>query len=294
MNSELKKAIKNSGNNLHLEITETLKEKGWDTDISFYYCDDLTNKPREIDIIARKRIPIFEDKNPEIIKKYNFSVFLFLECKNFQNQISFRVIDNSFNISKSAIGSQTKNLNIELILKETELKNKHHYLINKNVAKLYDVPYKGKKEKKIDEKLDKQIFESITQPIKSLIFFKKEENISKGVFYPMVIYRGIPGFYIIKKSKNTEKNLDKLKPIKNLIFGLKYSYRKIIGGVAGVFYQTSNFLIDFVHQDELEKFLQKIEENEIPEIRKYLLTEGNKWKEEYSTRSDEDNPFWRS
>jgi len=293
MKSELKETIKNSGNNLHLEIVETLKDKGWDIDISAYYCDDITNKPREIDIVAKKRIPIFKDKNPEIIKKYNFPIFLFLECKNFQNQIAFRVVDSLFDISKSAINSQTKNFNIEQILNETELKNKHHYLVNKKVAKLYDVPYKSLKKKKIDERLDGQIFESITQPIKSLIFFTREGDISKGVFYPVVIYRGIPGFYIIEKGKNTDRNLDKLKPVKNLIFGLKYSYREIIGGVAGAFYRTSNFLIDFVHQNEFEKFLQSIEENEITEIKKYLLDAGNKWKEENSTRSDEDNPFWR-
>lgn len=143
MDKELKEAILNSGNNLHLEVVKTLKDKGWNTDISAYYCDDITNKPREIDILAEKRVAIFLDTNPETMRKYNFPMFLLIECKNFQNPFALRVVDALFDISKSAIDSQTKGLNIEQILTETGLKNKHHYLTNKKVAKLYDVPYKN-------------------------------------------------------------------------------------------------------------------------------------------------------
>lgn len=56
MEAELKTRIKESGNNLHLDVADFLKRKGWLVDISPYYCDEFTDRPREVDIIATRRI----------------------------------------------------------------------------------------------------------------------------------------------------------------------------------------------------------------------------------------------
>jgi hypothetical protein len=67
MDQRLKDAIEHSGNSLHLEVVELLENEGWDPELAVYYCDDITDKPREIDIIATKEIPFLESNSPYFI-----------------------------------------------------------------------------------------------------------------------------------------------------------------------------------------------------------------------------------
>lgn len=46
--------IKNSGNNFHYKVVSYLRENGWAVSVSPYYNDNVTDKPREIDLIAEK------------------------------------------------------------------------------------------------------------------------------------------------------------------------------------------------------------------------------------------------
>lgn len=57
MEKTLKKAIEESGNRLHLRVADLLTKGGWTVQLSPYYVDELTTAPREIDIIASRRIP---------------------------------------------------------------------------------------------------------------------------------------------------------------------------------------------------------------------------------------------
>ena len=52
---KIKEIIDNSGNDLHQEIVDFLRSVGWEVKSSPYYNDPATNKPREIDIIAKKQ-----------------------------------------------------------------------------------------------------------------------------------------------------------------------------------------------------------------------------------------------
>ncbi len=75
MIDELKNAIQKSGNNLHFKVLDFLQQSGWTADISCYYLDDATGKPREIDIIAKQKITLSESvwsDNPR-----DFWVYLF-------------------------------------------------------------------------------------------------------------------------------------------------------------------------------------------------------------------------
>lgn len=273
MNPKLKEAIKNSGNNLHLKVAEFLESLDWDTDISAYYCDDITEKPREIDIIASKDIPFVDDGNKIPEKAYRFSIYLLVECKNFKNEIAFRMRKNNLQDSKSAIMTSITDAEKEELLEKTNLDKNHHYLIKNKVAKLYDTF--GAK--------NSDVFDAIIQPIKSLIFFEnrmpeiKEYRPNKALFYPIVVYEGIPGFYLIEKSINTDKELDKLKEAdNNLIFGLNYSYSETLFNVSGKrFIPKRPFCVDFIHFDKFGEFL-KIIDSEINEIRGYFQEKFDK------------------
>ncbi len=262
MKSELKEAIKNSGNNLHSEIVEFLEKLEWQVELSVYYCDDITDKPREIDIIAIKKFSIYDGKCPE---KYKFSVCLIIECKNFKNEIVFRVQQNNIQDNTEAIIFQEHNMGMQEILNKSSLKQNHHYLSTDKIAKLYDAS---------DKKTEGLIFEAITQPIKSLIFLKTRTQ-EKTIFYPFVVYKGIQGFYTIDKPDYRDEYLDSLEPTKNVIFSLKYSY-KILNPSPMTLFSSNYFCIDFVYQEKFGEYVNMIEKFEIEEIKKYLRKKYNK------------------
>ncbi len=126
MEQELKEKIKNSGNNLHLDVAYFLKNKGWDTNLSLYYCDDITKTPREIDIKATKTFKMVYDDDD----KYKFDAHLFIECKNFSKEFAFRLLDNNFETSKLVLISQNHNIfSSGDNLRNTDLPNKYHYFL---------------------------------------------------------------------------------------------------------------------------------------------------------------------
>lgn len=248
MNENLKKIIKESGNNLHLSTADMLETMQWDVDLSSYYYDDTTNKPREIDIIAKKEIPIFNNWD-EIIDKFN--IFLFIECKCFKNELAFRVRKNREKESREAI--IIERMNKKLLLDEEGLFKNHHYLQTDFIGKLYD---------SLSEDQAK-VFNAITQPIKSLTFLK-ERRPEKGLYYPVVIYSGIDGLYEIREGDI--KDLDSLNKIDNLTFGLNYSYRSVVSSEL----KTQHFYVDFIRKNRLEDYTDMILK-EAEELKKYLF-----------------------
>jgi hypothetical protein len=248
MNEKLKKVIEESGNNLHLIVANMLETMKWDVGLSSYYYDDTANKPREIDIIAQKEVPVRDEFKGEIDK---FKLFLFIECKYFKNELAFRVRKNREEESKLAL--IIEGMNKHILLEREGLFRNHHYLQTNFIGKLYD-------SSSADQT---KIFNAITQPIKSLTFFK-ERLLEKGLYYPVVVYGGIDGLYEIKEGDI--KNLDNLKKQDNLMFGLKYSYRSVVSG--GL--KTKHFYIDFIREDRLKDYIDMILK-EAEELKKYLF-----------------------
>ncbi len=277
MKKELKEAIKYSGNNLHLAVVEFLDGLKWETDLSAYYCDDITDKPREIDIIASKDIFYVNSGPGNPAKEYRFSIYLFIECKNFRNEIAFRMQKNNAEDAKSAIITTIPDADKDVLLKQMISDGCPHHYLTEKTAKLYDT-YKNKNEKTTEE-----VFNAITQPIKALIFSKnrihqiKKNGPNKAFFYPLVVYYGISGFYLVNKSLNTDKDLDKVKVDgRDLIFGLNYSYSETMFNVAGKrFTPRKPFYVDFIHFDNIGTYLEKTIQRETNEIRSYFQNEFN-------------------
>ncbi|MEK7112970.1 MAG: hypothetical protein AAB875_06690 [Patescibacteria group bacterium] len=255
MDAKLQELIKKSGNNLHAEVAQLLENLGWEVDISSYYHDDTTDKPREVDIVASKQIIV---SSPGI-GEGGFRVFLFIECKYFKEGVAFRMYNNNPRDSSSAIIFHGMS---EDILNEsnTNLKKTHHYIRVPLIAKLYD----GKE--------NNEIFNSITGAVKSLVFFRERRN-EKGLYYPMVVYSGVGGLYPIENNNLT--NLESVEPLKNLVFGLNYSYRSAVNSRLN----TQYFCVDFVNKGELGDFLEMIEKQEIGELNgfaRFLLLKGRR------------------
>jgi len=278
MEKELRQSIEKSGNNLHFEVSNFLDQNGWQVELSPYYCDDITKKPREVDIIANKAFSIFKYESPTIKALNNFKFYLFLECKYFNSPFAVRVINNG-NRDNILSAFHVKGINKEELFSKVRIEEIHHYFTENAIGKLYDVPLMRETEK-INTGLDSLIFDAITGPIKSLLFFSEKIQ-QDAIFYPIVVYEGQKdGVYKLDLQGNEEKS-------KDFIFNVHYAFKKVLPGVAGEFPRIENFFVDFIHKDNLESFLQTIEK-EAEKIQRYLL--GLRYHKENS--SDNFNDHW--
>lgn len=244
MDEKLKEIILKSGNNLHTEVAQQLEYLGWDVEISAYYNDDITDKPREIDIVASRDVGI----NPDKLGTSKFRVFLLIECKYFKEQVAFRVYENQKQDGLDAIITHGFNQNI-LDERNTNLSTSHHYISTAKVGKLYD------------SKDNNEIFQALTGTAKSILFFKEKRSVL-GIFYPVVIYDGISGLYEVNDDDLSK--LDSLKPTENLLFHLNYSYRNSTTNK----FQTQSFFVDVIRKNRLEDFHNLIA-REIGEIKRF-------------------------
>ncbi|MDD2730548.1 MAG: hypothetical protein PHW33_00270 [Candidatus Portnoybacteria bacterium] len=259
MDRGLKEKIKNSGNNLHLDVAYWLEEEGWDVNLSPYYCDDITKKPREIDIIAKKTNLMVYDGD----EKHKFDTCLFIECKNFKESFAFRIEENTLEKGESVLLSQNHNIfsdSDKSVLSRTNLPNVLHCFTEKRIARLWD-----------SVSQEKDIFDAVTQPIKALNFFRKEFT-RKSIFYPVVICRGITGFYNVEEVNPQEKEeyLDKLSEIPQITFGLNYASPGKISAGTELSPKARDFYIDFILEKNLINYLLDLKK-ESDEIGKFLL-----------------------
>jgi len=275
MEKKLKDAIMQSGHRLHLEVARYLEDLGWDVSISPHYCDDITNQSREVDIFAKKQISIYDGEDcPE---KYKFYFCLIIDCKYFKEQIAFWISDNNKESAESAIRNQLDKLRVSELLNKVDLFNQHHYYKTKKVAKLSTVSrtINGK----VNFQMEKRLFNAITQPIKALIFFREETMMKNNmtIFYPLVVYNGVQGFYHIENFKKLkDDDINSLKPVTNTLFSLRYSYRVAERMNLPVNpFQTEFFYISFVHKGNFEKYLKTVE-GEVDSIKFYLRKFFNK------------------
>ncbi len=249
MNQELIKALQTSGNNLHLDIAEILERDGWKVELSSYYFDDITDKPREIDIVAT--LEVRTPTSPISTSSEKFNVNLFIECKHFTQDIAFRM--NKAKPDKLMEALLVEVYNKNEIVRQSDLESIHHHLKLKLVGVLYDA----------SNKLQKDIFDAITQPIKSYSYF--QDKLQQGLTYLAVIYRGIDGIYPIS-SPSDLTTLPSLNPVDDLTMGINYSSKKF-----GT--KSKYFLIDFIHEKKIIDYLKQIknESSKLRDLRDFQL-----------------------
>jgi len=233
-----------------------LREAGWTVLISPYYNDNITDKPREIDIVAEK---------PFVIKEHfgNFlgtlNIKFFVECKYINREIVFWFDDKD------------KEKAVKRIMRDVGLKspdenstiNKHHYLKDNKVAKLFS----SNPNKLLDNEL---IYKAINQSLNAMVYYKnsgsmlsdRRQYIKKIVNYPLIICNTFNKFYKVDVGNNSYSKIDD-----NFQLEINYAYLDRNKNS-----QHDYFLIDIVDfsNNRFDNFLKELEDNDIKIIKERL------------------------
>jgi hypothetical protein len=255
-----KDIITRSGNTFHYQVVNFLRERGWSVLVSPYYTDNLTDKPREIDIIAEKAFNISNYwQNSRLLGTLN--VKLFIECKYIRshNVFWFDSIDKQNMIkriiSDTPLKDPRKNISIE----------KHHYMHAKNVAKLFA-------SENINQENGEVFYKAINQNLNALIYYKNKGKLSiipesnqnvkilQILNYPLIICNSFEKLFGVDVSVGNE-------PAEigdNFQMEVNYAY---------VNRQTNfseYFLLDVVNFEKLDNFLNMLEEKDIDVIKEVI------------------------
>jgi hypothetical protein len=255
-----------NGNDFHYQAVDFLKAKGWSVNISPYYIDLITQKPREIDIIAQKKWPVVEKFRQ---KSAGILIRLFIECKWILPTVSlyFNFIDNDKDLAERLARNND-------ILRERdyppvadmskEPPRIHHYLQQNEAARnCACVTSKGS---------NKDIFfEAWDQALRALLYFKNQPPQQRWVpvdvdfnderiyiiDYPLVVVSSFNTFF--KRDWNSKIST----PMKdNFLWSVEYSYIVPSRNQEKI-HKREDFFIDITSFPTLEDFLGNLERNDI-------------------------------
>lgn len=242
----IKDIIEKSGNTFHSKVVKFLREKGWSVLISPYYNDNITDKPREIDIIAEKAIKIEHFIENQYIG--TFCERLFIECKYISKEIVFWFDNKDEEKAKNRITADTP-------LKYPNEINDHHYSTNKEkkVAKLFA----SNPDKSQDNEI---IYKALNQSLNAMIYYKNTPSITSTerttnlspVNYPLILCNEFDKLY----KTDLEKDGEYSKIEENFQLEVNYAYLNK--------YKSSipdYFLIDIIDFNKLDKFLKVLDED---------------------------------
>lgn len=248
---KIQELINKSGNNLHYEVVNFLREKEWDVVVSPYYNDYTYEKVKEIDILARRNYPVMDSFGKP---KSFISIRLFIECKYINGDIVFWFDKKNKKSVEKRIIKDTK------LSEESSYIKKHHYWEGNDVAKLFTT------------NLNKEdiIYKALTQSLNSMIFFKHSNafpaidrriKIAKVFDYPVIICNSFDRLYKVDKEDKREYSEIKSN------FQLETNYTYLDKEKNSI---SDYFIVDVINFKYLEGFIRSLEEKEIYSIGQYL------------------------
>jgi len=259
---KVKEIIKNSGHNFHYKVVNLLREKGWFVLVSPFYRDNVTDKSREIDIIAEKAYDV------RMFEKWlgNLNVKLFIECKHINKECVFW-FDNKD--TERAIERIREDTGLPHPYQDSTLE-RHHYYTPEKVAKLFSSGMNKQLE-------NEPIYKAINQCLHGMIYYRyrgsilpressRSQKILKTITYPMIVVNNFDNFYRVDSSSEKFRKIED-----NFLIEVNYAYL-----VEGRKSKDEYFLIDVVEFDKLIKFLEEDSEGntikrDIDKIREYLV-----------------------
>lgn len=246
---QVEEIIANSGNNFHCKVIRYLKEKDWNILISPYYSDNVSDKPREIDLIAEKAFNVTDRWNKWI---GSVNIKLFIECKYIPQKIVF------WFHKKNRMKAEELVINHTPLRKDNSYTKKHHYLDdeNKYVAKLFASDTKKKTENEI-------VYKAINQSLNAMVYYRNSStliptspdgwaNIMSTVNYPVIVCNSFSNLYRVDIDTNNKPANVK----DNFQLEVNYAYLDLSKTPV-----TEYFLIDIVGFDRIDSLLTALEQD---------------------------------
>lgn len=260
---DIQKLIDESGNSFHYRVVDALRAKGWNVDVSPYYNDNQTDKPREIDIIAEKRYVAhdsFSGRGGNIVMR------LFIECKYISSDTVFWFDNKDTNQAKNSVMQNTP------LDPHWSNITSHHYLNkeSESVAKLFTSNNARNQD-------NDTIYKALNQSLNAMVYYKNREtsisrndelgrlNILYTLNYPVIICNSFDKFY---KLDTLDKTTGPVKIGQN--FQLETNYAYIDNNKKNV---NEYFLIDVVDISKLDYLIADIENKDLPLIREKLCSD---------------------
>ena len=244
--------IEKSGNGFHLRTAMYLKSLGWDITIGQYYADPVTDKPREIDILAKKNFPI-ADSGKHIL------VELFIECKYVSEENVIWFTEKDFKKAKNLV----RNNNMMRDCEDHQLstivglyQKQHHYIKPNQVGKL------TAKEKGSDI-----FFDGINSCLHSLISLEGRTYENYHLEYPVIILNSFDKIYEVTENPNEPY----IKIQDNFQLEINYSYMSKENRQLSKY-----FLVDVISFNSLKSFLDEIRNVDISIAAGLALTQIKK------------------
>ena len=243
---KVKAIIAQSGNTFHCKVLKYLQDKDWTVLISPYYNDNVSSKPREIDLIAEKAFDA-KGRLGELLGTIN--VKLFIECKYILQNTVFWFHDKDKQKAEDLV-TQTIPLRTDNIYTK-----KHHYLGEvDSVAKLFA----DERKKSSDNEI---FYKALNQSLNAMVYYRNKRSIIqlpkdrkdyslKTINYPVIVCNSFENLYRVE----IETDADPLNITENFQLEVNYAYMTSNGSN-----KNEYFLIDILNFALFDSFLEKIE-----------------------------------
>ena len=242
---DVKAIIAKSGNTFHCKVLKYLQEKGWRVLISPYYNDNVSSKPREIDLIAEKAFDV-KGRLGELLGTIN--VKLFIECKYISQKTVFWFHNKDKQKAEKLVTQTTPLRTDNIFTKE------HHYLGEvDSVAKLFA----DERKKSADNEI---FYKALNQSLNAMVYYRNKgsiiklpngRNVSilKTVNYPVIVCNSFENLYRVE----IDTDADPLNITENFQLEVNYAYMTSNGSN-----KNEYFLIDILAFDLFDSFLGAI------------------------------------
>ena len=245
---KVRSIIEKSGNKFHCKVLKFLQDKDWTVLISPYYNDNISNKPREIDLIAEKA---FDAKDRQGRFSGTVNVKLFVECKYISQKTVFWFHDKDEQKAENLVLQTTP-------LKENNIyTKKHHYLEDPStVAKLFADESKRSTD-------NEAFYKALNQSLNAMIYFRNKGSIIKlpperdgyvlhTLEYPVIVCNSFEKLYRVEISTDTDPS----NITDNFQLEVNYAYLTSDGDN-----RDEYFLIDILNFNLFGSFLDRIEDD---------------------------------
>jgi hypothetical protein len=241
----------------HYQVYNYFRNKGWKVQLSPYYIDNYTQKPREVDIIAEK----FYKIEPSTIistnlkeglsdqQKYigTFNVRLYIECKLKKLEEYILFFEKPIN-KKFEVLLESRNI----FYSEAEIPNIEIHCFNRDVSKLFS----------IQSKLHDYFFDAINQSLHSMIYFNtlfKKEGPIISLFSPEELnylkILAIASFPVVILEDIKTKDINNKSIEDNFVAEVNYAYYDEINRN----FKNKIFYVDVVSFTKIDKFLENLD-----------------------------------